>query len=220
MDELEISGKRYISSKRAAKENRYHVDYIGQLIRAGKITGSKVGRSWYVEVESLDTYLDQEHTPSTSPIVAQNYVAPITRSTSQYSYVEKREAPVTFERDEFPQQEYQRRNEAPVQAIGGLRYISDDEPMLPLARSEHKIEIKTHHQEPRQVVDEPIYKAPTPTKRVAYAAPPLPPQNTKTLLYVAGFLGALAFVGAMSVSYYLQFDTVVEQANVYSSIHF
>ncbi len=65
MDELEISGKRYISSKQAAKENRYHVDYIGQLIRAGKIVGTKVGRTWYVETNSLATYLDKE-VPQTS----------------------------------------------------------------------------------------------------------------------------------------------------------
>ena len=54
MDELEISGRRYISSRRAAKENRYHMDYIGQLIRAGRIVGSKVGRTWYVDEESLN----------------------------------------------------------------------------------------------------------------------------------------------------------------------
>ncbi len=57
MDELEISGKRYISSKRAGKEHNYHPDYIGQLIRANKIPGQKVGRSWYVDADALTTYL-------------------------------------------------------------------------------------------------------------------------------------------------------------------
>ncbi len=41
MDELEISGKRYISTRLAAKEHKYHADYIGQLIRAKKILGQK-----------------------------------------------------------------------------------------------------------------------------------------------------------------------------------
>lgn len=67
MDELEISGKRYISAKRAGKENKYHPDYIGQLIRAGKVEGQKVGRSWYVDAESLSTYLNQEPAAATSP---------------------------------------------------------------------------------------------------------------------------------------------------------
>src|SRR5690348_163418 len=60
MDELEIGGKKYLSSRRAAKENKYHTDYIGQLIRAGKIVGKKVGRAWYVEEGSLQTYLKSE----------------------------------------------------------------------------------------------------------------------------------------------------------------
>lgn len=60
MDELEISGKRYISSRRAAKQHGYHSDYIGQLVRAGKVDGQKVGRAWYVDEESLKAYFSKE----------------------------------------------------------------------------------------------------------------------------------------------------------------
>ncbi len=60
MDELEISGKRYISTRRAGKEHKYHSDYIGQLIRGGKVKGQKVGRSWYVDEASLASYLGKE----------------------------------------------------------------------------------------------------------------------------------------------------------------
>ncbi len=60
MDELEISGRRYISSARAAKEHKYHADYIGQLVRGGKVAGQKVGRSWYVDADSLSEYLGKE----------------------------------------------------------------------------------------------------------------------------------------------------------------
>ncbi len=63
MDELEISGKRYISSKRIAKENKYHPDYMGQLIRAGRVAGTKVGRAWYVEEQSFLDYLGKERGP-------------------------------------------------------------------------------------------------------------------------------------------------------------
>ncbi len=58
MDELEISGKRFISAKRAAQENKYTPDYIGQLIRGKKVVGQKVGRAWYVEAKSLAAYLN------------------------------------------------------------------------------------------------------------------------------------------------------------------
>ncbi len=62
MDELEISGKRYISTRRAGREHQYHADYIGQLIRGGKIQAQKVGRSWYVDEDSLAEYLGKEPT--------------------------------------------------------------------------------------------------------------------------------------------------------------
>ncbi len=72
MDELEISGKRYISTHRAAKEYKYHADYIGQLIRGKKVSGRKVGRSWYVELDSLvAAYLGKEGSmPARNPEVA------------------------------------------------------------------------------------------------------------------------------------------------------
>ena len=60
MDELEISGKLFISTRRAAKLHKYHSDYIGQLIRAKKVVGQKVGRSWYVDAKSLDAYFAKE----------------------------------------------------------------------------------------------------------------------------------------------------------------
>jgi hypothetical protein len=60
MDELQISGKRFISSRRIARENGYTSDYIGQLIRGGKIVGQKVGRAWYVDAASFDAYLGSE----------------------------------------------------------------------------------------------------------------------------------------------------------------
>ena len=60
MDELQISGKRFISSRRIARDNGYTSDYIGQLIRGGKVAGQKVGRAWYVDAVSFDAYLGGE----------------------------------------------------------------------------------------------------------------------------------------------------------------
>ncbi|HVZ76265.1 MAG TPA: hypothetical protein VG934_03310 [Candidatus Paceibacterota bacterium] len=60
MDELEISGKRYISTRFAAKLHKYHADYIGQLIRGKKVPGQKVGRAWYVDAKALDAYFKGE----------------------------------------------------------------------------------------------------------------------------------------------------------------
>lgn len=79
MDELELSGRRHISAKRAAREHRYHSDYIGQLIRSGKVAGQKVGRSWYVDAGSLGTYLqgaEQTQAPTPAPKPVQQAASP------------------------------------------------------------------------------------------------------------------------------------------------
>lgn len=64
MDSLEIDGKEYVSARRAAKEHGYVADYIGQLIRGGKLAGKKVGRAWYVSKESLEFYVKAEDSAS------------------------------------------------------------------------------------------------------------------------------------------------------------
>lgn len=56
MEELDIQGKKYISSKRASEITGYAKDYVGQLARAGKVPATRVGRSWYVDESAI-----QEH---------------------------------------------------------------------------------------------------------------------------------------------------------------
>ncbi len=53
MDELTFGGKKYISSKQAAKITGYAKDYVGQLCREGRVKARLVGRSWYVLEESI-----------------------------------------------------------------------------------------------------------------------------------------------------------------------
>ncbi len=53
MESLTLEGKKYISSKRAAKISGYTKDYIGQLCRADALPAKMVGRSWYIEEGSL-----------------------------------------------------------------------------------------------------------------------------------------------------------------------
>jgi len=57
-DELQLDGKKYISSKRASKISGYTKDYIGQLSRANKLDARLVGRTWYVAEDSLLAHKD------------------------------------------------------------------------------------------------------------------------------------------------------------------
>lgn len=55
-DEITLSGKKFVSSKRAAEETGYAQDYIGQLARGGSIEAQRVGGLWYVSLHSLRSY--------------------------------------------------------------------------------------------------------------------------------------------------------------------
>lgn len=163
MDELQISGKRYISAKRIAKENGYTADYVGQLIRGGKVTGQKVGRAWYVDALSFDHYLGGEVTPAKqantgysdlpagkSPEVLGPSPSqpPVSASLPEYELVpvapvvvvEEKiiEAPVAPEPlSEAPQEvatPVVLKKIEPVK-ISGLHYYQEDEPTLPQIRS-------------------------------------------------------------------------------------
>jgi hypothetical protein len=92
MDELTIGGKRYISARRAAREHRYHSDYIGQLVRAGKVVGQKVGRSWYVEEDSLLKYFNGEAPQAPVSLTAVAEVEAQTENTTEPVVEEKIEA--------------------------------------------------------------------------------------------------------------------------------
>lgn len=75
-DTVSISGKEYISSKRAAELSGYAQDYIGQLARKALIDAQRIGGLWYVSLESLYGYkrvaeefkpLPPRYTPSNDP---------------------------------------------------------------------------------------------------------------------------------------------------------
>ncbi len=217
MDELDISGKRYISSKRAAKENRYHVDYIGQLIRAGKIIGSKVGRTWYVEVESLDKYLGQEHVPVTNKIVAQNYEPQILyKEPAPVPTVEHSVQPVATEHIVIQKQI----EPTPNTSTHSLKYLSDDEPLLPrVGRVEHKIEIK-RQEVPQTTPLSAQHRSQRHDTRHSMTPGTVYADNKTIINYVIAIVGAIAFIGGLGLSYYLHYDTIIGDSNVKHSVHF
>lgn len=56
MEEVVFDQKMYIKASAAAKRFKYAQDYIGQLCREDKIDARLVGRTWYVNPESLQSY--------------------------------------------------------------------------------------------------------------------------------------------------------------------
>jgi hypothetical protein len=56
---LIINTKEYIQSNVLALRCGYSSDYIGKLAREEKILGTQIGRQWFIEPESLNTFLLQ-----------------------------------------------------------------------------------------------------------------------------------------------------------------
>ena len=56
METVTLDGVEYTKATTAAKQHGYTSDYVGQLCRAGKVDAQLVGRSWYVNIESLLTH--------------------------------------------------------------------------------------------------------------------------------------------------------------------
>ncbi len=51
----------YISLKKASDISGYHSDYIGALIRSGKINGRKIGNRWTVSESGIKTHFSKKH---------------------------------------------------------------------------------------------------------------------------------------------------------------
>ena len=56
MKEVKINGKTYVRTAAAAKLFGYSQDYLGQLAREGRIAAKRVGRTWFVDPDSIRDY--------------------------------------------------------------------------------------------------------------------------------------------------------------------
>lgn len=61
MDTVVLDGVTYLKASAAAKQFRYTTDYIGQLCRGKKVDARLVGRTWFVNPESLTAHKRGRH---------------------------------------------------------------------------------------------------------------------------------------------------------------
>jgi len=53
MEEISFKGENYVKASVLAEKYGYTSDYVGQLCRSDQVRATLVGRSWYVNEESL-----------------------------------------------------------------------------------------------------------------------------------------------------------------------
>ena len=56
-DEVFFDGVKYISASSAAETSDLTRDYVARLCREGKVSGHRIGKNWYVNQESLSSFL-------------------------------------------------------------------------------------------------------------------------------------------------------------------
>lgn len=56
MNVLTVGGKSYVKASVIARDLGYTADYVGQLCRGGKVNAKLVGRSWYVDKDSIESH--------------------------------------------------------------------------------------------------------------------------------------------------------------------
>ena len=61
MDSIVVEGVRYEKALLLAKEFKYTSDYIGQLCRGNKVDAQLVGRTWYVNRDSLEKHRNSRY---------------------------------------------------------------------------------------------------------------------------------------------------------------
>lgn len=64
MEVISIDGVEYTKANQLAKRFKYTTDYIGQLCRADKVKAKLVGRTWYVNFESLSAHKNNRYLKS------------------------------------------------------------------------------------------------------------------------------------------------------------
>jgi hypothetical protein len=56
MEVLTLNGKSYVKASKAARDLGYATDYVGQLCRKGSVDAHLVGRTWYVDPNTLGAH--------------------------------------------------------------------------------------------------------------------------------------------------------------------
>ncbi|GEM_PF-915938 len=69
MDTVTLDGVEYVKAAVAAKQFRYTADYIGQLCRGKKVDARLVGRTWFVNIQSIKDHKKARHQKPPEPVV-------------------------------------------------------------------------------------------------------------------------------------------------------
>ena len=98
MEEISVNGENYVKASVLAKNFGYTPDYIGQLCRAEQVKCTLVGRSWYVNEESLREHRKGRYRSSSAK--SKEHLRKVVEDQSSAPLQMKSSSTVRYETDE------------------------------------------------------------------------------------------------------------------------
>jgi hypothetical protein len=132
MQEVVLDGVTYTKAAAAAKQFKYTSDYIGQLCRAKKLDARLVGRTWYVNTDSLATYQAAKSSASNSESVKSQAASPAEDTAHSVKINRKRVEPVLATKT--AKQLYGTQEAATSRTVN-VSYSVDDAHLIPKIRT-------------------------------------------------------------------------------------
>lgn len=138
MDTVNVQGRIYKKAALAAKELGYTTDYVGQLCRGKKINARLVGRSWYVDPQSLTQHQATKQAIKRAPVIQRQRTTqePETklseRSNHTENYVAHRSVEPFLTKNTL--KAVRVTSSEPIRKLTTVRYESDDYALLPKIR--------------------------------------------------------------------------------------
>ena len=208
MEELEIQGKNYISSKRASDLTGYAKDYVGQLAREGKVPATRVGRSWYVDELAIVSHSRGGLDSNKQNEVKTNIEINKTISLHSLKQAQK----------------------SSLNTWGHIKYITDDSELLPQNfiqnnsdKETQKIEIKKKNIVSPRRQNGHVVEGIKPKEKQIYIPQKLKKHNRRPLILVGGVSAAILVIIASGGIYtpsiwaYGDIDLIQMTASVFSS---
>lgn len=132
MEVISIDGVEYIRASQLAKRFKYTSDYIGQLCRSGKVDAKLVGRTWYVNPDSLDGHKTTRYVKAGSAEKTSDEAFKVQISRQRVEPVVRKETAKSLTETKSKGSNFLRRIEWKP-----LRYEADEADLLPpLSQSE------------------------------------------------------------------------------------
>jgi|AntRauTorckE6833_2_1112554.scaffolds.fasta_scaffold04315_5 hypothetical protein len=149
MDKVVLDGTEYVKASAVAKQFHYTSDYIGQLCRAKKVDARLVGRTWFVNPDSIEDHKQTKQKKDIAPTKKPTRDDDIA-SKVKINRVEV-EAPLknkTVKATALHEQDSTAAHQVEIRSAPTISYHQDAETLLPTLKTEKKTNAVQDEQEP------------------------------------------------------------------------